>query len=93
MPTIATGTSGTFASSAIRAAPVCARASYFFRSPFLRLVPSGNMTTMCPSRQSWVAVSIASRSACPRRTGNAPAATAMYLNGIQKSSDFPMKRR
>ena len=34
------------ASSAIRAAPVCARASYFFRNPFLRRVPSGNMTTM-----------------------------------------------
>ena len=93
MPTIPAGTSGTPASSAIRAAPVCARASYFFRIPFFRRVPSGNMTTMCPSRQSCAAVSSAAVSCSPRRTGNAPAAVANCLNGVQKSSDLAMKRR
>ena len=63
------GTSGTPASSAIRAAPVCARASYFFRSPFFRRVPSGNMTTMCPSRQSCAAVSSAAVSRSPAADG------------------------
>ena len=42
------GTSGTPASSAIRAAPVRQRASCFFRKPFLRRVPSGNITTAFP---------------------------------------------
>ena len=50
MPLIAAGTSGTPAASAIRAAPVRGRASNFFRSPFCRRVPSGNIATMLPSR-------------------------------------------
>ena len=37
------------------AAPVWARASYFFRNPFFRRVPSGNMTTTCPSRHRPIA--------------------------------------
>ena len=49
---MAAGTRGTPASSAIRAAPLRQRASCRLRSPFSRRVPSGNMTTMCPSRQS-----------------------------------------
>ena len=93
MPTIPAGTSGTPASSAIRAAPVWARASYLLRSPFFRRVPSGNITTTCPSRQSRAAVSIAAVSCSPRRTGKAPAAIANCLSGVQKSSDFAMKRR
>ena len=38
-----------------------------------RRVPSGNIATTCPSRASRIAVSIATVSCCPRRTGNAPA--------------------
>ena len=72
VPEMPAGTSGTPASSAIRAAPERQRASCRFRRPFSRRVPSGNMTTMCPSRQSRTAVSTASRSRSPRRTGNAP---------------------
>ena len=72
MPLIPAGTSGTPASSAIRAAPVCACASYVLRRPFLRRVPSGNIAITWPSRASGTAVSIASRSACPRRTLKPP---------------------
>ena len=46
MPLIAAGTSGTSAASAIRAAPPRGRAVNFLRSPFSRLVPSGNMATI-----------------------------------------------
>ena len=47
--------------------------------PSCRLVPSGNMTTTWPSRQSCVAVSIAAASRSPRRTGKAPAAVEELL--------------
>ena len=92
-PQMAAGTSGTPASSAIRAAPERQRASCRLRRPFSRRVPSGNMTTMCPSRHSRIAVSIASRSCSPRRTGKAPQAAMNGPSGNQKSSDFAMKRR
>ncbi len=46
-----------------------------------------------PSRASRTAVAIASRSCCPRRTGNAPAASMSLPSGNQYSSDFAMKRR
>ena len=65
------GTSGTPASSAIRAAPECARASRVLRSPFCRRVPSGNITTTCPSRQSRLPSRSPPCPARPRRTGNA----------------------
>src|SRR5205085_1171684 len=68
------GTSGAFAVTAIRAAPVCARGLNFFRSPFSRRVPSGNMTTTSPERTSSTAVRIASMSRSPRRTRKAPPA-------------------
>ena len=90
---IPAGTSGTPASSAIRAAPLCADASYFLRSPFRRRVPSGNIAITCPSRASCTAVSIAARSARPRFTLNAPAPAMIAESGNQKSSDFAMKRR
>src|SRR5207248_9412553 len=53
-------------------APERGRASNFFTSPFVRRVPSGNIATTFPSRARRTAVSIASVSCCPRRTGNAP---------------------
>ncbi len=61
VPCTAAGTSGTPASSAIRAAPVRGRASRVFSSPFVRRVPSGNIATIFPSRASCTAVSIATR--------------------------------
>ncbi len=48
---------------------------------------------MFPARASRTAVSIASASACPRRTGNAPAPFRMRVSGNQYSSDFAMNRR
>src|SRR5438477_655511 len=48
VPLIAAGTSGTPASWAMRAAPVCGRARHFFRTPFFCRVPSGNITTISP---------------------------------------------
>ena len=93
VPAIPAGTSGTPASSAMRAAPVCQRASYRFRSPFARLVPSGNITTACPERQRATAVSIASWSRVPRSTRKPPPARTIQPSGGQKSSFFAMKRR
>ena len=59
----------------------------------MRRVPSGNMTTISPSRQNRTAVSIASRSAWSRRTGKPPPArTNGFMTGL-KSSDLAMKRR
>ena len=94
VPEIPAGTSGTPASSAMRAAPVCQRASCRFRMPFRRLVPSGNMTTAWPARQS----SIARRRSPPRPArraarGTPPPAVTIAPSGNQKSSDFAMKRR
>ena len=66
VPPIAAGTRGAFAVSAIRAAPVCGRAVRRFTSPFVCRVPSGNMTTISPSRTSSTAVRIASTSPSPR---------------------------
>ena len=48
---------------------------------------------MFPSRQSSTAVSTATSSPSPRRTGNAPPDRAIQPSGNQKSSDFAMKRR
>ena len=60
-PSTAAGTSGTPASSAIRAAPVRGRASKRLTSPFFRRVPSGNITTRAPRARA------ARRSRSPRR--------------------------
>ena len=68
----------------------CQRASWRFRSPFLRRVPSGNMTTAWPCRRSSIAVPIASSSRSPRRTRNRPGGHDRP-RGNQKSSDFAMK--
>src|SRR5205814_1739166 len=71
VPLTATGTSGTPASRAIRAAPERGRASNLFTRPFVRRVPSGNIATTLPSRARRTAVSIAAVSCWPRRTGKA----------------------
>ena len=56
------------------------------------MVPSGNMTTISPSRASRIAVRIASRSPSPRRTLNAPPPFRIGVNSGLKSSAFAMKR-
>ena len=66
---------------------------HFFRRPFCRRVPSGNIAITWPSRASASAVRIASRSRSPRCTLNAPAPVMICPSGGQKSSDFAMKRR
>ena len=93
-PQKAAGTSGTPASRAMRAAPVCQRASNFFRRPFSRRVPSGNMTTTWPSRQRrdrrldrlLVALPASHLEAAAGRGSRA-------LSGNQNNSAFAMKRR
>ena len=65
VPFTAAGTSGTPASSAMRAAPERGLASKRFTSPFVRRVPSGNIATTWPSRASCTAVSIACDVALP----------------------------
>ncbi len=93
VPAIPAGTSSTPASSAMRAAPECQRASCRLTMPFRLRVPSGNMTTALPSRASATAVSSASSSRSPRRTRNPPPAVTITPRGNQKSSDFAMKRK
>ena len=67
----------------MRAAPACHSGCHFFRSPFLRLVPSGNIATICPARASSTARAMASASLCPRRTLNAPAPEMNAPSGHQ----------
>src|ERR1051325_7297531 len=93
VPVIAAGTRGASAVSAMRAAPVCARAVCLLRRPLARRVPSGNITTISPARTRSTAVRIASTSPWPRRTLNAPPARRNGASTGLKSSDFAMNRR
>ena len=55
-------------------------------------VPSGKMTTTSPRSRIARAVIIASRSPCPRSTGNAPRElSSQAMNGLRKSSVLATK--
>ena len=72
--------------------PVCGRV-VLLAEPFTRRVPSGNITTMWPSRQSDTAVSIASDVGLAAPHWKAPPRAMNAPSGNQNSSDLPMKRR
>ena len=92
MPRIAAGTSGTPAASAIRAVPDAGAADASFAAPSAAACPPGTSPSRRPSRTMRTAVSNASTSPSPRRTGNDPTASRARVRrpGCQ-SSDFAMK--